>query len=88
MCLPQSTETQDAKLAHTYLGLRERPREISTFELQFFFFTYSRVERELINARRGNVHKLSLALHVGFLRLSGHLLNSVRIVPNPVAPTG
>ena len=37
----------------TYLGLRELPREISTFELQSFF-TYSRTERELINARRSN----------------------------------
>ena len=49
----------------TYLGLRELPREISTFELQSFF-TYSGAERELINA-----HKLGLALHIGFLRLSG-----------------
>ena len=64
----------------TYLGLRELPREISTFELQSFF-TYSRTARELINARRGNAHKLGLALHIGFLRLSGCLLNSVRIVP-------
>ena len=43
--------------------------------------TYSRTERELITARRGNAHKLGLALHIGFLRLSGRLLNSVRIVP-------
>ena len=64
----------------TYLGLRELSREISTFELQSFF-TYSRTERELINARRSNAHKLGLALHIGFLRLSGRLLNSVRIVP-------
>jgi hypothetical protein len=64
----------------TYLGLRELPREISTFELQSFF-TYSRAERELIHARRGNAHKLGLALHIGFLRLSGRMLNSVRIVP-------
>ena len=62
-----------------YLGLQELPREISTFELQSFF-TYSRAERELIHARRGNAHKLGLALHIGFLRLSGRLLNSVRIV--------
>ena len=64
----------------TYLGLRELPREISTFELQAFF-TYSRPERELINARRGDTHKLGLALHIGFLRLSGRLLDAVRIVP-------
>ena len=63
-----------------YRGLRELPRDISTFELQSFF-TYSRAEREFINARRGNAHKLGLALHIGFLRLSGRLLNSVRIVP-------
>ena len=63
-----------------YLGLQELPREISTFELQSFF-TYSRAERELFHARRGNAHKLGLALHRGFLRLSGRMLNSVRIVP-------
>ena len=44
----------------TYLGLRELPRDISTFELQSFF-TYSGAERELINARRGNAHKLGFA---------------------------
>ena len=64
----------------TYLGLRELPREISPFELQAFF-TYSRPERELINARRGDTHKLGLALHIGFLRLSGRLLDAVHIVP-------
>jgi len=37
----------------TYLGMRELPREISTFELQAFF-TFSPAERELIAARRGN----------------------------------
>src|SRR3546814_10374623 len=36
---------------------------------------------DLINARRSNAHKLGLALHIGFMRLSGRLLNSVRIVP-------
>ena len=73
----------------TYLGLRELPREISTFELQSFF-TYGGAERELINARRGNAHKLGLALHISFLRLSGRLLNSVRIVPTTLwnHPTG
>jgi len=65
----------------TYFGLRELPREISAFELQAFF-TFSRAERELINSRRGDTHKLGLALHIGFLRLSGCLLNSVRIVPS------
>lgn len=65
----------------TYLSLHELPRDISTFELRSFF-TYRGAERELIDARRGNAHKLGLALHIGFVRLSGRLLNSVRVVPS------
>lgn len=80
MCLPQSPETQDAKLAHNLPGPARAAKEISTFELQSFF-TYSRAEREFFNARRGNAHKLGLALHIGFLRLTGHFLNTVRTVP-------
>lgn len=64
----------------TYLGLKDLPREISAFELQTFF-TYSRAEREVIGARYGVQHKLGLALHLGFLRLSGCSLKSIRVVP-------
>lgn len=67
----------------TYLGLNELPRDISTFELQSFF-TYRGTEREAINTRRGDAHKLGLALHIGFIRMSGRLLNSVRILPSPL----
>ena len=35
----------------------------------------------LIARRRGDNHKLGLALHIGFLRMSGRPLNSVRAVP-------
>ena len=63
----------------THLGLHDLPRDISIFELQSFF-TYRGAERELIDARRGNDHKLGLALHIGFVRLSGRLLNSMRVV--------
>ena len=62
------------------LGLRELPREFSPFELQAFF-TFSLAERELIERRRGDHHKLGLALHIGFVRMSGRPLNSVRAVP-------
>jgi len=66
---------------HTpYLALRELPRELSQFELQAFF-TFSHAERELIERRRGDHHKLGLALHIGFVRMSGRPLNSVRAVP-------
>ena len=63
-----------------YLGQREIPREFSQFELQAFF-TFSASEHELIARRRGDSLKLGLALHVGFVRMSGRPLNSVRVVP-------
>ncbi len=64
-----------------YLGLRELPRELSAFELQTFF-TFSKAERDAINARRGKDHQLGLALHIGFLRMTGKLLNAFRIIPS------
>jgi len=64
----------------TYLGMRELPRDISGFELQAFF-TFSPAELALIDARRGDAHKLGLALHIGFLRMTGRVLDAFRIVP-------
>lgn len=64
----------------SYLGLRDLPRELSEFELQAFF-SFGRDELELIARRRGDNHKLGLALHIGFVRMSGRPLNSVRAVP-------
>ena len=49
----------------TFLGVRELPRDISDFETQAFF-TFDGAEREAINARRGDAHKLGMALHIGF----------------------
>ena len=63
-----------------YLGLRDLPRELTDFELQAFF-SFSQAELELISRRRGDNHKLGLALHIGFVRMSGRPLNSVRAVP-------
>jgi TnpA family transposase len=60
--------------------MRELPRELSAFELRAFF-TFSRAERDVIEARRNDALKLGLALHIGFLRMSGRLLDAVRIVP-------
>ena len=60
--------------------MRELPRDISDFEMKAFF-TFDSAERELINARRGDSHKLGLALHIGFLRMSGRLLYAFRVVP-------
>lgn len=64
---------------HTpYLGVRDLPRELTEFELQAFF-SFRRAERDLIERRRGDNHKLGLALHIGFVRMSGRPLNSVRV---------
>ena len=66
---------------HTpFLGLRDIPREFSDFELQAFF-SFSRTDHELIARRRGDSHRLGFALHIGFVRMSGRPLNSVRAVP-------
>jgi len=64
----------------TYLGARVLPRDFSAFELQSVF-SCSRAELDLIGARRGDSLKLGLALHLGFLRMSGRLLDAVRVVP-------
>ena len=64
----------------TYLGMREMPREISAFEMKAFF-TFESTGRQLIDARRGDAHKLGWALHIGFLCMSGRLLDAFRVVP-------
>ena len=69
----------------TFLGMRELPRDISDFEMKAFF-TFDGAEREAINARRGDSHKLGLALHIGFLRMSGRLLGAFRVIPVALAP--
>ena len=48
-----------------FLGMRELPRNLSDFEMKAFF-TFVGAEREAINARRGDAHKLGLALHIGY----------------------
>jgi TnpA family transposase len=62
------------------LGMRGLPRDISDFEMKAFF-TFDGAERDAINARRGDSHKLGLALHIGFLRMSGRLLGAFRVIP-------
>ena len=64
----------------TYLGLREIPRELSEFELQAFF-TFSSTERAWVQRRRGPALRLGLALHIGFVRMSGRPLDAFRVLP-------
>jgi hypothetical protein len=64
----------------TFLGLKLLPRELSGFEIEALF-AFTATERALIDARRASSLKLGLALQIGFLRMSGRLLDAVRMVP-------
>jgi hypothetical protein len=64
----------------TYLGLRVIPRELSECELQAFF-TFDSTERAVIQRRRGPAVRLGLALHIGFVRMSGRPLEAFRVLP-------
>jgi TnpA family transposase len=64
----------------TFLGLKQLPRELTAFEIEAFF-TFMPAERQVIEGRRRSELKLGLALQIGFLRMSGRLLDAVRIVP-------
>ena len=63
----------------TYLGRGALPRDLSGFEIETFF-AYSESERHLIDdERRTPALKLALALQIGFLRMTGRLLEAVSI---------
>ena len=63
-----------------FLGLKRFPRELSDFEIQAFF-TFTAEERIVIDGRRQSALKLGLALQIGFLRMTGHSMDAVRMVP-------
>ena len=63
-----------------YLGMRQMPRELSEFELATFF-SYSPKERALIEARRSHLYRLAVAVHIGFIRMTGRTLDASRHVP-------
>jgi TnpA family transposase len=64
----------------SHVGVREVPREVGEFELQAFF-TFSRAEHAIIQRRRSSALKLGLALHIGFVRMSGRPLDAFRVLP-------
>ncbi|WP_404548907.1 DUF4158 domain-containing protein [Dyella jejuensis] len=63
-----------------YLGLRSIPKELNQFELNAFF-TYSPKEQRAILAKRDTLHRLGLALQIGFIRMTGSVLAAVKVVP-------
>ena len=65
----------------TYLGRGALPHDLSGFEIGAFF-TYSEPERRVTDdERRTPALKLALALQIGFLRMTGRLLEALRVVP-------
>jgi hypothetical protein len=64
----------------TFLGLKQIPREPTAFEIEAVF-RFTPAERQVIEERRRPELKLGLALQMGFLRMSGRVLDAVRIVP-------
>ena len=63
-----------------YLGLREIPAGLDDFELTTFF-SYSATECRIIDARRQSLHRLALALHIGFIRMAGRTLDIFERIP-------
>jgi TnpA family transposase len=68
---------------HRYLGDERFPPTLSAFEIEHFF-TLGEDERALVRERRGPLNRLALALHIGFLKMTGGTLNSVEIIPAAV----
>ena len=63
-----------------YLGRAEFLPAMSTAEVDQFF-TLSDDELAAVASRRGPLNRLSVGLQIGFLRMTGRLLNSCQILP-------
>jgi len=66
-----------------YLGQRGFPPTLSALEIQRFF-TPTPEEKSIVLQRRSATHRLAFALQIGFLKMTGRLLNSVELVPAAV----
>ena len=63
-----------------YLGRSRIPRGLSTFEIEYFF-TLTKPELEAVQTRRGTLNRLGIALQLGFIKMTGRVLNSVHVLP-------
>jgi hypothetical protein len=63
-----------------FLGQHELPRELTLFELHYFF-SFTDAERQAIGTRRRPLNQLGAALHLGFMKMSGCALNSFDMLP-------
>lgn len=65
------------------LGRRRFAGELTAFEIERFF-TLSEVERINVRSRRNDRHRVAVAIHVGFIRMTGRGLDAVESVPQRV----
>jgi TnpA family transposase len=65
---------------HRYLGQEIFPEMLSALEIEHFF-TLDEPQLVRVRERRGPLNRLALALHVGFLKMTGNTLNSVERIP-------
>ena len=66
-----------------HLGSDRFPDDLSDLEIGYFFGLGNQ-SRPLIKASRGALNRIGLALHIGFLKMTGRCLNSIQRVPMPV----
>jgi TnpA family transposase len=66
-----------------FLGQHELPRELTSFELRYFF-SFNDAEKQAIRTRRRTLNQLGAALHLGFMKMSGCALDAFKIVPRPL----
>ena len=62
-----------------FLGIETIPSWLGEFEVEQFF-RLSPSEISTVKTRRGNEMQLGLGLHIGFLRMSGRVLNSTDVI--------
>ena len=58
-----------------FLGQHEMPRELTPFELGYFF-SFNDAEIQAIRTRRRALNQLGAALHLGFMKMSGCALDA------------
>ncbi|WP_282611243.1 Tn3 family transposase [Pelagibius sp. Alg239-R121] len=66
-----------------YLGFSHFPASLSSVEVEHYF-TLSDAELAHVKTRRRPLNRLGVALQIGFLRMTGRLLNSFQMVPPDV----
>ena len=65
-----------------YLGWERFPENLTEPEIAHFFSLSVEIRRTVQRHRRP-LNRLGVALQIGFLRLTGALLNSVEMIPPP-----